>query len=320
MTETVEEKKPVTCPPYVLALFEGEDGGSAGAAGDGGGNDGGTSGDGGTGGGGSSTTTTVTKPAVSSNGNTNGGVRSTASRDGGGRFIPVSDDPAELRAALDEARRSAESANTRISELNRESQTHRQTAQKTKEQLDAVSSQVELTNKRAIRSEAKAAMLEAGVVSPKIVNLFLDEMGEKVAIDKKTGEPVGIHENLPSWIKENAAFFKAATTEKKPEDKPADDAGKNADGSNKGTDANDKGGAGGDGKQQNKDDKSGGTQTDDKSGEKQNSTSKGASPAGGGDGKAGIKTDLPDLTQFKTPRERRDAFTAWKKGLRSGRN
>lgn len=76
-------------------------------------------------------------------------------------------------------------------------------------ELDDVRDSYAELRQSVIRGNAAAALAEAGAVSPRIVDLFLADMGEKLAIDSKTGEMVGL-DNLVAWKEANVAFFNPA--------------------------------------------------------------------------------------------------------------
>jgi len=131
--------------------------------------------------------------------------------------------------------------------------------------------------------------MAAVAVSERIVDMFLEDMGEAITLDKKTGRTVGL-EKLGDWKKANAALFK-------PETEGGDGAG---DGNNGGAAAG--AGDGGNNNQQ-----------------RTNRTSNGASRgAGAGDQGGGGREGLPDLTKLGTPAERKQALRDWKRGLRGG--
>lgn len=231
----------------------------------------------------------------------------TAVRDQRGRFsIPATDDPRELKRALEDAQRLIESAHDRVSEVNREAQKHRQNFQSAKSELEAVKTQikdlptlqqqVQAQNQRLLRSETRDALRAEGVVHDRIVDLFLADHKDKVSIDQSTGEPVGIKENLAAWKEANAAFFKP-----KEDAKPADDA-KAKDDAKDAKDAKDAA----------KDD----AVKDDK--KKDNATAGGASPAGGASSGNGTVDGLPDLRKLN-PEERKKAVADYKRTVRLGR-
>jgi hypothetical protein len=170
-------------PAYVLAIFDGEG-------------------------------TTATVETTETTTETTPVTQATRTRESNGRFVvPNTDDPKELRRALEDLNRNYErdltGAQSRIGELNAENEKHRNRFKDTKTALDAVSSQVQASNQRVLRADARDALTAAGALSSRVVDLFLADMGDKVKIDPKTGEPTGIAEALPEWKTANSTFFKA---------------------------------------------------------------------------------------------------------------
>ena len=179
----------------------------------------------------------------------------------------------ELRAALEEARAAAESAKARVAELNSENVKRRKAAEQLETRLNTA-------DKRVIRAEAVEALQEKGVISKRVVSLFLEDLGDKVKIDERTGDPIGIRENLDAWIAANKEFFKL---QQEAEADKADDE-----------------------KQK----------TEEKEPLKKNATATGAS-TGGAAGSGKNTGGLPDLRNL-TPKERKDALDAYKRSLRRG--
>lgn len=185
-------------------------------------------------------------------------------RDDGGRF--QADDSADLRRELENAQGQLASAQKRIGELNDENA-------KNRHRLNAA-------DQRVIRAEARDALTQAGAISPRIVDLFLNDHADKVKIDQKTGEPIGIRENIDGWKTANVAFFKQA--------QPADDAPAGKDG-----DADDKA-------------------------DKPNRTGKGATTRGAANDQSGNSGGMPDLRGLSA-KERTQAINAYKQSLRGSR-
>jgi hypothetical protein len=148
-------------PAYVLAIFDGEG-------------------------------TTATVETTETTTETTPVTQATRTRESNGRFVvPNTDDPKELRRALEDLNRNYErdltGAQSRIGELNAENEKHRNRFKDTKTALDAVSSQVQASNQRVL----------------------------------KTGEPTGIAEALPEWKTANSTFFKAETATETEDEKRA---------------------------------------------------------------------------------------------------
>jgi hypothetical protein len=182
-------------PAYVLAIFDGEG-------------------------------TTATVETTETTTETTPVTQATRTRESNGRFVvPNTDDPKELRRALEDLNRNYErdltGAQSRIGELNAENEKHRNRFKDTKTALDAVSSQVQASNQRVLRADARDALTAAGALSSRVVDLFLADMGDKVKIDPKTGEPTGIAEALPEWKTANSTFFKAETATETEDEKRA---------------------------------------------------------------------------------------------------
>ncbi len=236
-------------------------------------------------------------------------------RDDRGRFsIPATEDPRELKRALEEAKRVIDSAHDRIGELNVENQKHRRNYNTTKAELDSVKSQVKdfpalqqqvaAQQQRLLRSETREALRAAGAVSDRVVDLFLADHKDKVAIDPQTGEPSGIVENLEAWKTANAAFFKPPAAAAAETDASGGASGGSGSASPASTGAGGAAGAGA---------TTGGGSGDGT--QRANATAAGASLAGGGGGSTGTVDGLPDLRKL-SPAERKAAIADYKRSLR----
>ncbi|MDB5095281.1 MAG: hypothetical protein JWO85_3382 [Candidatus Eremiobacteraeota bacterium] len=207
-----------------------------------------------------------------------------------GQFVvPNTEDPKELRRALEDLGRNYErdlgSAQSRIGELNAENEKHRNRFKETKSTLDTVSAQVAASNQRVLRADARDALTAAGALSSRVVDLFLADMGDKVKIDPKTGEPIGIAEALPEWKKANTVLFKAETAEETEAEKTARLAAE---------------------------------ATAAAAAAKGNSTAKGASTAAATATDTTATGGLPDLRNLTAP-QRKVALTAYRNSLRPNR-
>lgn len=98
-------------------------------------------------------------------------------------------------ASAEELRRIADNANREAAERRRENKELKKT-------VDAFS-------RRAVRSEAKAALVEAGAIDPDVVELFLRHAGDKITLNDDA-DVEGIPEALEAFKKAKPAFFKAA--------------------------------------------------------------------------------------------------------------
>jgi hypothetical protein len=266
-----------TIPAYILALFDETDGdGGTGSAG-GGGGDGAASGAGGDGQGGSSS-------------GASGGGGNGRARGGDGRF-QRNDDRGDVRQYATDLN----DANRRIQELQEETKQRRLENKDLKTGHAKLAARIEVSDQRVIRSEAREALREAGVINTRVVDLFLADYADKIKIDEKTGEPTGIAENLADWKAKNADFFKA--------DAAAGDATGQS-GADSGADSGAAGGgaggsSGGDGKN--------------------NATATGGSVAGGGDSAgAGTVGGLGDLRTM-TPEQRRAAIAKYRQAAQGAR-
>lgn len=174
-----------------------------------------------------------------------------------------------------ELAREVERANTRLAEVNESDKRRRLENKELKTQLASVTSQVELSNKRAIRAEVKAALVSEGVIDADVTELFLRHAGDKIKVDDQTGDIVGVTEALASYKTAKPAFFKSAT-----------------DSSASGSGAGNGGGQGGD---------AAGDGGDDRP----NSTARGASTAGTSSGTGGGSSGVLKKFSEMTPAERK---------------
>jgi hypothetical protein len=189
--------------PYVLALFDEGDGGGEGSEGSEGG-----SGDGGAA---AATPPAPARPATQ--------TRAAAPA----RAQVRSDDGTFVSAAEYERR---------IDELKNESISHRNKNKELKTELSTIAARQALADQRAIRAEVKSALVLAGVAEDVVddaVDGYLKFAGDKVKVDDKTGDIVGVDGTAdfktkkPSFFKAVAAVIDDKTkTEEKPAEKPAE--------------------------------------------------------------------------------------------------
>jgi len=98
---------------------------------------------------------------------------------------------------------SVEEAERRIGELNNENATRRQENRDLKKGLDTM-------QQRAIRSEAKAMLVEGGALHSDVVDLFLSKNAKTIKIDEETGETLGMADAFTAFKTSHASLFKAA--------------------------------------------------------------------------------------------------------------
>ena len=158
---------------------------------------------------------------------------------------------------------------------------------------------------RAIRSEAKAMLVEGGALHSDVVDLFLSKNAKTIKIDEETGETLGMADAFTAFKTSHASLFKAAPLAPDPNAPTEEKTGKTLEKDDTGYFLlDDKG-------------KRVDYVLDDKTKKyvekKPNHTGPGPSPAGGpGSSTPGV---LPDLRNM-TPAERKAALTDYRKSLR----
>lgn len=208
----------------------------------------------------------------------------------------------ELRRELDDARTAADAAKDRIGELNKENQKRRKDA-------ETLEGRLNVADRRVIRAEAIEALQAEGVIHKRIVDIFLSDVGDKAKIDPKTGDAIGIRENLSQWKEAHKEFFKPPVPAT---DTTAQTTATETQTTDKGTQATDKGSQSTDKGTQTTTE----TQTQSDDATKKNATSTGASTAGAASGSKATG-GLPDLRTLD-PKARREAMVAYKQSMRFG--
>jgi hypothetical protein len=172
---------------------------------------------------------------------------------------PVRDDAGRF-ASAEETRRALEASN-------------RENAERRKEN-NALKKSVDAFSRRAIRSEAKAALIEAGVIDSDVLDVFLKHAGDKIKLDDDA-EVVGIADALTAFKTAKPIFFKAADPAPPANETPEQKAARE--------------------------------QREAEEKRKKNATATGGSPAGGGSGEGAPAGGLPDLRKLN-PAERKKAI------------
>ena len=284
-----------------MYLFDGE--GTGDGANQASGTDGDSASDGETSSESSTTTATVVKPPpkrtqIRTQSREGRESRDVVNTNGSSNGVSGVEEIYELRRELEDSRTAAEAAKERIGELNKENQKRRKDA-------ETLEGRLNVADRRVIRAEAIEALQAEGVIHKRIVDIFLSDVGDKAKIDPKTGDAIGIRENLAQWKEAHKEFFKqpvqSTEIEVKTTETHVDDKGTQV--TDKGTQTADKG------TQTTTD-----TQTDDST--KKNATSTGASTAGGASGSKATG-GLPDLRTLD-PKARREAMAAYKQSMRFG--
>jgi hypothetical protein len=141
-----------------------------------------------------------------------------------------------------------------LAKSNAEAAQRRRENKELKASVEQQQSELNAFKSRTVRTEARAALAERGVVHRDVLDIFLKQAGEKVVVDKNF-DVLGIDEALDAFTQSHAVFF-----------------AKKAD------------------KQEAKTDDAAETEETEKS----NKTSNGASSRGGGDDKSTTKADPND--------------------------
>lgn len=125
-----------------------------------------------------------------------------------GRFQPLSADPKDVQAALDSANGLIEATGKRRSEMRAEEQ------QRVRSDLENVQRNVAASDKRAIRAEVRVAVSKLELIDPEaeddVVDGVLRAHGDKIQIDKDSGDVKGVKAAVAAFKEGKAFFFKPA--------------------------------------------------------------------------------------------------------------
>jgi antitoxin component of RelBE/YafQ-DinJ toxin-antitoxin module len=138
-------------------------------------------------------------------------------RRGNGRFVPKGEANVDSEFRLRDLEKT-------LAERTQESIDRRRENKQLKEAVESQAKQFQAISQKALRSEARAALTEAGVIHSDVVDIFLKRAADKVKVDSDF-EVLGIEEALAAFKTSHPQFFKAAETKA---DESVDD-GKKAD-------------------------------------------------------------------------------------------
>jgi colicin import membrane protein len=239
-------------------------------------------------------------------GGTSGGGAAAASPAATTTRAVATDVPATPPASRESGQKYASIADAerRIGELAESDKSRRLENKELKGKLSETQRQIELTNQRAIRAEARVALVEEGAIDTDVVDLLLKAAGDSIKIDDKTGDIVGVREAIADYKVKKPSFFKAVQA-------IVDDKSKTDDEKKAETESAEKKAA---------EEKAAAEKkaADDAAAGKQNSTASGASTSGAGGGTGTTFGGLPDLRNL-TSAERKAAMADYKRSIKGRR-
>lgn len=73
---------------------------------------------------------------------------------------------------------------------------------------EALARRLDIADRRVILTEARAALEAEGAISPRIADIYIEDVGDKAKIDPATGDAIGIREPLAAWKESHQEFFR----------------------------------------------------------------------------------------------------------------